>query len=74
MSRLTYRLTEKEIIKIWQHQLLDKTGLITEDSEPIEVIYPGRHSNDQGADFQDAVIATSQGLVKVTNLTGAEEF
>jgi hypothetical protein len=58
------KVTEHQITEIWQHQLLDKTRLITEDGELIRIIYPGRINDDQGADFRDAVIATSQGLVK----------
>ena len=57
-------LPESQIIKIWQHQLLDRTELATEGGEPIEIIYPGRINDDQGADFRDAVIATSRGLIK----------
>ncbi|MFC1933092.1 DUF2851 family protein [Chloroflexota bacterium] len=57
-------LSEKEVIKIWQHQLLDRTRLVTEGGEPIEIVYPGRINDDQGADFRDAVIATSRGLIK----------
>ena len=55
---------ESQIIKVWQYQLLDRTGLVTEEGEPIEIIYPGRPNDDQGADFRDAVIATSQGVIK----------
>ena len=54
---------EGQIVKIWQHQLLDRTGLTTEEGEPIGIIYPGRVNDDQGGDFRDAVIATSQGLI-----------
>jgi len=61
---LINNLPESQIIKIWQHQLLDRTELATEGGEPIEVIYPGRINDDQGADFRDAVIATSRGLIK----------
>jgi len=57
-------LPESQIVKIWQHQLLDRAELVTEDGEPIEIIYPGRLNDDQGADFRDAVIATSRGLIK----------
>ncbi len=56
--------SESQIIRVWQHQLLDRTGLVTEDGEPIEIIYPGRINDDQGADFRDAVIATRRGLIK----------
>ena len=57
-------LPEREIIKVWQHQLLDRTRLVTEGGEPIEIVYPGRINDDRGVDFRDAVIATSQGLIK----------
>lgn len=60
---LINNLTESQIIKIWQHQLLDRTELTTEGGEPIKIIYPGRVNDDRGADFRDAVIATSQGLI-----------
>lgn len=56
--------TESQVTKIWQHQLLDKTRLVTEEGESIKIIYPGRINDDQGADFRDAVIAGSQGLIK----------
>jgi len=55
---------ESLIVKIWQHLLLDKTELVTEDGEPIKIVYPGRVNDDRGADFRDAVIVTSQGLAK----------
>ncbi len=57
-------LSESQLSKVWQHQLLDRTRLVTEEGEPIEVIYPGRLNDDQGADFRDAVIATNRGLMK----------
>ena len=55
-------LSESQLIKIWQDQLLDRDGLATEDGEPVEIIYPGRLNDEQGADFRDAVIATRWGL------------
>ena len=57
-------LSESQITRIWQHLLLDKTELTAEGSEPIKVVYPGRINDDRGADFRNAVIATSRGLVK----------
>ncbi len=57
-------LLESQIVKVWQHQLLDRKGLVTEGGEPIEIIYPGRINDDRGADFRDAVIATNRGLKK----------
>ncbi len=62
--RLVNSLTESLIVKIWQYQLLDRTDLTTEEGEPIRIIYPGRINDDRGADLLDAVIITSQGLIK----------
>ena len=64
MVRLTNSLPESQIVKIWQHLLLNRTELVTEDGEPIKIVYPGRINDDRGADFRDVVIATSRGLVK----------
>ena len=64
MGRSQSNFPESLIVEIWQHQLLNRTDLVTEEGEPIKVIYPGRINGDQGADLLDAVIATSQGLVK----------
>jgi hypothetical protein len=61
--RVINNVPESQIIKIWQHLLLDRTELITEGGEPIKIIYPGRVNDDRGADFRDAVIATSRGLI-----------
>jgi len=61
---LISNLSEREIIKIWQYLLLNRTELVTEDGERLKIIYPGRLNDDRGADFRDAVIATSQGLIK----------
>ena len=55
---------ESLIVKIWQHLLLNGTELTTERGEPLKIIYPGRINDDRGADFRDAVIATSRGLIK----------
>ena len=63
-TRLISNLSERQIVKIWQHQLLDRTELATEEGEQIKIIYPGRMNDDQGADFRDAVIATSGRLTK----------
>ncbi|MBM2825759.1 MAG: hypothetical protein HW402_1423 [Dehalococcoidales bacterium] len=57
-------VTEKEVSQIWQYQWLNRKGLVTEDNEPIEIIYPGRINDNQGADFCDAVIARRMGIMK----------
>jgi len=62
--RLISNLAERQIIKVWQQQLLGRTDLATEGGEPVEIIYPGRINDDQGADFRDAVIATRGKLIK----------
>ena len=61
---MTSNLPEREIIRIWQRLLLDRTELVTEEGVRLKIIYPGRVNDDRGADFRDAVIATSQGLIK----------
>ncbi len=56
-------LPERVVVEIWQ-RLMDRAGLTTADGEPIRIIYPGRKNDGRGADFRDAVIATSQGITK----------
>ncbi len=56
--------SESEIARIWQRQLLNRTGLATEKGEPIEIIYPGRINDDRGGDFRDVVIATRGRVIK----------
>ncbi len=56
--------SERQIVKIWQQLSLSGTELNTERGEPLKIIYPGRINDDRGADFRDAVIATSRGLTK----------
>ena len=54
---------ERVVVERWQ-QLMGKAELTTTGGEPIRIIYPGRKNDDRGADFRDAVIATSQGIIK----------
>jgi hypothetical protein len=56
--------SERQVVRIWQNQLLGKTRLESEDGEPLEIIYPGRVNDDQGADFRDAVISSGGRLVR----------
>jgi len=58
------KVLERQIIEIWQHQLLDGTKLTTEGGESIKIIYPGRINDDRGPDFRDAVIDTNGELIK----------
>ena len=56
-------MKEEEVVKVWQQQLICKTGLTTEDGQTLEVIYPGRPNDDRGADFRDAVIKSNRTLL-----------
>ncbi|MBA7676675.1 hypothetical protein ES703_84919 [subsurface metagenome] len=38
--------------------------MVSEEGKPIKIIYPGRATDDQGADFRDAVIASGRELIK----------
>ncbi len=57
-------LPERAVIDMWQYRLPGRTDLVTEEGEPIRVVYPGRINGDRGADLLDAVISTGQGLVR----------
>ena len=50
MRGVNNKITENQIVKIWQQKLPDNTGMNTEDGESVEIIYPGRLNNEQGAD------------------------
>jgi hypothetical protein len=56
-------ISEDHLIQVWE-QLPSSVDLITEDNEPIRLIYPGRGNDDRGADLRDAVITTNGGLLK----------
>lgn len=53
---------ESHVIQLWQ-DCLGRTDLATEEAGPVKIIYPGRFNDSQGADFRDAVIATSRGVL-----------
>jgi hypothetical protein len=60
--KLATAIPERWVVEIWQKRLPGRTDLVTEDGEPLEIIYPGRINDGRGADLLDAVIATRQGL------------
>jgi hypothetical protein len=60
--KLANLIPEGYVVNIWQNRVLSRTDLVTEEGEPIRIIYPGRINDDRGADLLDAVIATKQGL------------
>lgn len=55
---------ESRVVKMWRDRLPGRTDLVTEDDEPVRIVYPGRLNDDRGADYRDAVIATSRGLMR----------
>jgi hypothetical protein len=55
---------ERRVLEIWRDYLPGRTDLVTEDDEPVEIVYAGRPNDDRGADFRDAVIGTRRGLLK----------
>lgn len=58
---ITAPINERKIAYIWQNYCENKC-FFTEDGY-IEIIYPGRCSNDSGCDFQDAVFNIGGGKV-----------
>jgi hypothetical protein len=62
-DKLTKNIPERVVVERWQ-QLMDRADLTTTDGELIRIVYPGRRNDGRGADFRDAVIATSQGITK----------
>ncbi len=54
--------SEGQIVTSWL-EMVSRNDLVTEEGEPVRVIYPGRSNHDQGPDFLDAVIATGKGLI-----------
>lgn len=49
-------MNEKLLHFIWKFQLFDKGNLLTTAGDIVEVVYPGLHNTDAGADFQQAKI------------------
>jgi hypothetical protein len=58
------RVPERRVLEIWQSSVQRRQDLVTEESGPVNVIYPGRPNDGRGADLKDAVISTGQGTIK----------
>ena len=56
--------SESRIVKIWRDSLPGRTDLLTEEGDPVRIVYPGRLNGDRGADYRDAVIETGRGLLR----------
>jgi hypothetical protein len=57
-------IPERRVLELWQSALQRRTDLVTEESGPVTILYPGRLNDGRGADLKDAVIATGQGVYK----------
>ncbi|MDD5127965.1 MAG: DUF2851 family protein, partial [Dehalococcoidales bacterium] len=62
-SGRTGDLPEKLVVRAWQQLPSAGKELITEEGEPVRIIYPGRINSEEGPDLLDAVIATGHGLL-----------
>lgn len=51
------KLTEMEVTELWRQVTMGGTSLATVDEQMVEVVYPGRSSDEPGADFKDAVLS-----------------
>jgi len=58
------RIEESLVAQIWRRQLIKKEALLTAGGKRVEVLYPGRESNDSGPDFCDALIAIEGKLLR----------
>ncbi|HMK25894.1 MAG TPA: DUF2851 family protein [Chitinophagaceae bacterium] len=49
-------MTERLLQFIWQFQYFNKSELVTDGGDPVQVIFPGQYNTNQGPDFSDAKI------------------
>ena len=50
-------ISESFLAQVWQQQLAGREPLVTAGGDTVEVLHPGRPTNDCGPDFRDALIA-----------------
>ena len=58
------RIEESFVAQIWKRQLIRREVLLTIGGQRVQVLYPGRESNDSGPDFCDAFIAMEGKLLR----------
>jgi len=58
------KIEESLVAQIWRRQLIKKEALLTAGGKRVEVLYPGRESNDSGPDFCDALIGVEGKLLR----------
>ena len=49
-------MTERLLQFIWQFQYFNKSELVTDAGESVQIIFPGQYNTNQGPDFSDAKI------------------
>jgi hypothetical protein len=49
-------VSESFLAQVWQQQLAGREPLVTAGGDTVEVLHPGRPTNDCGPDFRDALI------------------
>ena len=54
--RGTGGMTERLLQFIWQFQYFNKSELVTEAGESVQIIFPGQYNSNQGPDFSDSKI------------------
>lgn len=55
-------ISESLLAQVWQQRLAGRYPLVTAGGDTVEVLHPGRPTNDCGPDFRDALIAINGGL------------
>ncbi|MDM7999951.1 MAG: DUF2851 family protein [Dehalococcoidia bacterium] len=50
-------ISESFLAQVWQQQAAGREPMVTAGGDTVEVLYPGRPTNDCGPDFRDALIA-----------------
>jgi Protein of unknown function (DUF2851) len=50
-------ISESFLAQVWQQQLAGREPMVTAGGDTVEVLHPGRPTNDCGPDFRDALIA-----------------
>lgn len=59
---MTSLYEEKKVVRFWMDVVAREDVMVTENGEPVRILYPGRPVDDRGPDFCDAVILTGSGI------------
>jgi hypothetical protein len=55
-------MNEKLLHFIWKFRLFDQGNLMTTEGEPVDIVNPGMHNTNSGADFQQAKVRVGKTL------------